>query len=255
MGQVSTGLLAGFDLLIGLIVVVTLTGAVATVTNAEMAHAVGALGFGIAFVLLTVGRSELFTENFLVPVGAFLAGRGTIGGLMRLWGLTLIFNFVGAAILAAILSVDGVLPASAYAAAGDLADTFATRDYGNAFASAVLAGVAMTLYTWLTMAARAEGARIALAMIIGFVLLLPMLNHVVVGYGELVLGVFAGASSPGLGESLGHIGVAMAGNIVGGIGFITITRLVQVTGEPHDPGHQSRAREAALSRRQARQGS
>jgi formate/nitrite transporter FocA (FNT family) len=34
----------------------------------EVAHLVGALAFGIAFVFVVIGKSELFTENFLVPV-------------------------------------------------------------------------------------------------------------------------------------------------------------------------------------------
>jgi formate/nitrite transporter FocA (FNT family) len=236
-GQASTGLIGGSDVIVGLFIAATITGAVATVTNEEVAHAVGSLGFGIAFVMLTIGRSELFTENFLVPVGAWLAGRGSGAALARMWSLTFLFNLIGATMLAAIVSVHGVLPASAYDAIGTLGDTFATRDYGQAFASAIVAGATMTVYTWMTMAVRTDTARILLAMIIGFVLLLPALNHVIVGFGELILAVISGSASPGLGESALHVIVALAGNLIGGIGFVTLTRLVQVSGEPHDPSH------------------
>ena len=34
----------------------------------------GALAFGIGFIALTLANSELFTENFLVPVAAVAAG-------------------------------------------------------------------------------------------------------------------------------------------------------------------------------------
>jgi formate/nitrite transporter FocA (FNT family) len=238
-GQAATGLIGGSDVLIGLVVATTLTGAVASVAGEELSHAIGSLGFGVAFVMLTIGRSELFTENFLVPVGAFLAGRGSAGALSRMWGLTLLFNMIGATMIAAIVSVHGVLPPSAYDAAGTLGDTFATRGYGEAFASAVIAGATMTVYTWMTMAVRTDTARILLAMLIGFVLLLPTLNHVIVGFGELILSVISGAASPGLGVSVAHIAVALVGNLVGGIGFVTLTRLVQVSGEPHDPDHGS----------------
>jgi formate/nitrite transporter FocA (FNT family) len=236
-GQASTGLIGGSDVIVGLFIAGTITAALATITNEDVAHAVGSLGFGIAFVMLTIGRSELFTENFLVPVGARLAGRGSNSALARMWSLTFLFNLIGATLLAAIVSVHGVLPSGAYDAIGSLGHTFATRDYGQAFASAVVAGATMTVYTWMTMAVRTDSARIVLAMIIGFVLLLPALNHVVVGFGELILGVISGAISPGLGESVAHILVALAGNLVGGIGFVTLTRLVQVSGEPHDPDH------------------
>ncbi len=241
LGQASTGLVGGFDVIAGLIVAMTLTGAVSSIADDELAHAIGSLGFGIAFVLITIGRSELFTENFLVPVGARFAGRGSNGALARMWGFALVFNLIGAASLAAIVSVHGVVPPSAYDAAGKLADTFAGRGYGEAFASAVVAGAVMTVYTWLGMAAKSDVARIMLALLIGFLLLLPTLNHVIVGFGELMIGVISGASHPGLGEILAHFGVALVGNTIGGVGFVTLTRLVQVGGEPHDPEHASQS--------------
>lgn len=69
-----------------------------------------------------------------------------------------------------------------------------------------MAGATMTVYTWMTMAVRSDTA-------------------------------LSGSASPPLGESVGHVGVALAGNLIGGIGFVTLTRLFQVSGEPHDPGH------------------
>ena len=52
-------------------------------------HATGStvlagLAFSIGFVALLLARSELFTENFLVPVAAVAARHGTLGGLARL---------------------------------------------------------------------------------------------------------------------------------------------------------------------------
>ena len=238
LGQASTGLVGGADVVAGLIVVATLTGALASITNDELAHAIGSLGFGIALVLITIGHSELFTENFLVPVGAFLAGRGSRSALARMWGLTLLFNLIGAAGIAAVVSVHGVLPASAYDAAGQLGETFATRGYGEALASAVIAGAVMTVFTWVAMAAKSDVGRIMLSMLIGFLLLLPTLNHVIVGFGELMIGVFSGTVDAGLGQTIAHFAVALVGNVLGGIGFVTLTRLVQVSGEPHDPDHE-----------------
>ncbi len=237
LGQASTGLVGGADVIAGLIIVTVLTGAVATVAGEELAHAIGSLGFGVALVLITIGHSELFTENFLVPVGARLAGRGTSAALARMWSLTFVFNLIGAAMLAAIVSVHGVLPQSAYEAAGELAQTFATRGYGEALASAVVAGAVMTVFTWLAMAATTDIARITLSMLIGYLLLLPTLNHVIVGFAELMMATFSGSIEAGLGESIAHTAVALGGNLLGGVGFVTLTRLVQVGGEPHDPDH------------------
>jgi formate/nitrite transporter FocA (FNT family) len=237
IGQASSGLVAGFEVMIALAVVFSLTGAVMTVTNAELAHAIGALPFGIAFVFISIGRSELFTENFLVPVGAWLARRGSFANLARLWAVTLAFNLIGLAILAWLLSLDGVLPPGALDAAGILSDKFLDRDFSSALASAVVAGVAITLYTWLILAVRSEAAGVVIALMIGYVLLLPVLNHAMVSSGEVFLALMAGTSEAGTWDVAWRLIVAIAGNTIGGVLFVTMTRLVQVAGEPRDPEH------------------
>ena len=237
LGQASTGLLGGFDVMMGLLVVIVLTGALSTVTTGELAHAIGALPFGLAFVFLTIGRAELFTENFFVPVAAVLAGRGSKRELGRMWTAAIVFNFVGIIVLAAILTIDGVLPQSALDAAGDLGDKFVGRGFVDGLASAIIAGTAMTLFTWLSLAARSETTQVLAALLVGYVLLLPVLNHVVVSFGELMIAIFAGTTEAGLWDICWRIAVAATGNTIGGIGFITATRLVQVSGEPHDAEH------------------
>ena len=241
-GLASTALLGGFDVMLGLALVFSLSGALMAITTEELSHAIGALPFGVAFVFITIGRSELFTENFLVPVGAYFAGRGTIRQLLRMWGMTLVFNLAGIAILAALLAIDGVLPGGALEAAGILGDKFVDRDFGQALASAVVAGVAITLYTWLILATSSESAKIVIALVIGYVLLLPILNHAIVSFGEVMLAVFAGTTETTFWDVTWRMAVAVGGNTIGGIGFVTMTRLVQVSGEPHDAEHAKRQR-------------
>jgi formate/nitrite transporter FocA (FNT family) len=51
--------------------------------------------FPIGFIALLLARSELFTENFLVPVTARVAGHGSWPQLVRLWLVTLAANLAG----------------------------------------------------------------------------------------------------------------------------------------------------------------
>jgi formate/nitrite transporter FocA (FNT family) len=236
-GLAATAILGGFDVMLGLALVFSLTGALMSITSEEVSHAIGALPFGVAFIFITIGRSELFTENFLVPVGAFFAGRGSVWELLRMWGMTLLFNCVGIAIIAWLLSIDGVLPSGSFEAAGILGDEFSERSFGPARASAIVAGVAITLYTWLILATTSESARVIIALMIGYVLLLPILNHAIVGFGELMLAVLSGQTETTVWDATWRMGVAVFGNTIGGVGFVTITRLVQVSGEPHDAEH------------------
>ena len=65
---VSTALAAGFDIVAGVVALTIVESELAHHFGKHAAHVGGAVAFGIAFVFLVVGRGELFTENFLVPL-------------------------------------------------------------------------------------------------------------------------------------------------------------------------------------------
>jgi len=63
-----------FHVTLGLLALVVTTGALSAVMPSAGAHVLGSLTFGIGFTFLTIGRSELFIENFLIP-GVAIAQR------------------------------------------------------------------------------------------------------------------------------------------------------------------------------------
>lgn len=90
---VATALIGGFDVAFGVIAFALAAGAVAGSVRPEVAHLVGALAFGIAFVFVVIGKSEFFTENFLVPVaGLERRSRASWLKLAELWVGTLLLN-------------------------------------------------------------------------------------------------------------------------------------------------------------------
>jgi len=233
IGLAATGLVGGVDVMFGILALTVVSGALAVAVPEQIAHVTGSLVFGVGFVLLVVGRSELFTENFLVPVGAVLRGVGTTRSLARLWAVTIAGNLVGVVAVAAILTRTGVVPPEALKAAGELCDTVAARDVGAAFLSAFLAGTVMTLFTWLTHAVDDDGARVMISLLIGFIVAAPSLNHAVVGVGEMAFGLLADTAQQATWADLAqNFAIAAAGNLVGGLGFVTLTRVLQVRGEP-----------------------
>ena len=223
----ATGLLGGFHVTLGLLALVVTTGALGAVMPLNSAHVLASLTFGFGLVFITLGRSELFTENFLVPVAAAAFGHCTKRSVVRLWTITLLFNLVGITMFAAILATPGVLEDQALAAAGELSDTLTERDLLPALLSAVLAGTIITLFTWLAEAAESDLTRLFCALLIGFVLLAPSTNHAVVGFGEVLLGIFSGTTSAGWLDLLRNTGVAIAGNLIGGVLIVAYVRSVQ----------------------------
>ncbi len=227
----ATGLLGGFHVTVGLLALVVTTGALAEVVPSTTAHVLGSLTFGIGFVFLTVGRSELFTENFLIPVAAALKGHCTARSVARLWVITFALNLAGIALFVALASVPGVLEREALQAAGELATTLTERDLPAAALSAVLAGAVITTFTWLAEAAESDVTRVLIALLIGFVLLAPSTNHSVVGFGEVLLGILAGTTGAGWADLAWNTVVAVAGNMVGGVLLVAFLRGVQAEAE------------------------
>ncbi len=84
----ATGFIGGGDVGIGVL-------ALLAVEHATGSRVLGALAFTVGFVALTLGRSELFTENFLVPVAAVVARRNRLREILRLWAGTLVSNLAG----------------------------------------------------------------------------------------------------------------------------------------------------------------
>jgi formate-nitrite transporter family protein len=229
---VSTGFVGGADVMLGVAIMTSASGGLGHAMPHQTAATLGALLFGIGFVFISIGRSELFTENFLIPIAGAFTGNATIVQLVRLYAVTLVANLLGLFVLSAILVTRHVVDHDALRAAGRITDIYVSRSLGAALLSAIVAGAVMTLWTWLSEAAESDIARIAIAMIVGTMLALPTLNHAVVGTGEMMFGVMASTSSLGTWSDVyQNFGIALIGNLIGGVGLVTLTRVVQARGE------------------------
>lgn len=232
---VATGLLGGFDVTFGVFAMLLVGGALSPIVGGELATLVGAIAFGLGLVFISIGRSELFTENFLVPMVAIVRHKGTWPGLLRLWALTFIGNAFGVVLIAYVLRLSGLVDhPDRRRFAVDRAEHLHAMQHLELFAAAVLAGVVMTLFTWLLHATRDDTARIALAIAVGFMLTAPPLAHVVVGLAELLIAVPAGADIS-LRAAVVTMVLTVLGNLVGGLGFVTLARSAQVLSWPAHP--------------------
>ena len=228
----ATGFAGGADVFFSILVLAVVSAGLHAALPEATAHVLASLVFGVGFVFITLGRAELFTENFLVPVSAVVAGRGSWVALLRMWAITMVLNFAGLTLFAGIFAVEGVLDAETLQAAGRMAETLTDRSAVAAFLSAVAAGTIMTLFTWVIAAADSTSARVSASLIVGFVLAAPALNHAVVGFGEVAFGLLAGTADATLVDLVRNTAIAIAGNVVGGVGLVFTTRVAQVRGEP-----------------------
>lgn len=227
----ATALVAGVDVVFGVIALAVTDATVSTRWGPHVAHLLGSLAFGIAFVFIVAGRSELFTENFMVPIaGAAGGGRRALLKLGELWLVSPVLNVLGAVALILIVTTHGVLPHGTGRSLVHLANIYDANSMVTAFASAVAAGALITLMTWVVEGAPTMGVRIATAWIFGALLALGSFNHVIVVTIEWVFGLRYGATHTGIADLVENFLVAAGGNLVGGIGFVTLTRFGQAKG-------------------------
>ena len=217
-GLLATGWVGGMDVGVGVM-------ALALVKESTGSEALGALAFGIGFIALTLASSELFTENFLVPIAAIVAGRGGIAQLVKLWVGTLVMNLIGGWVFMGIVATG--LP-QLHKALLELGEHFVSIGLGSqALAAAVLGGGIITLMTWMQNGTEAEMPQLVAAVSAAFLLAIGSLNHAIV----MSLEMFAALE---IGAPFGYLawvkafGIACAGNIVGGVGFVTLLRMIQV---------------------------
>jgi formate-nitrite transporter family protein len=220
----ATALVGGFDVAVGVAVYALAKHAV----GGSAGDLVAAVAFGVGFVFIVVGRSELFTENFLIPVAGL--EREKLSSWLKLgelWLVALVLNIAGGVVVALILTSRQVLPSGTDRALVQLSEHIAGRSTLAAFLSALLAGALMTVMTWFVEgAADSLGVRIVMAWVTGAVIALGTFNHAIVSTIELVFGMRYGADVD-VSQLLANLGLAVAGNLVGGLLFVTFVRSVQ----------------------------
>jgi formate/nitrite transporter FocA (FNT family) len=228
---VVTGLLGGIDVGTGVL-------AYLLVEEATGSTILAGLAFSIGFVALLLARSELFTENFLVPVAAVAARHGTVAGLARLWAMSLLANLVGGwGIAWLIMQAFPKLHPTALEAGTYYADLGMNL---RSFTLAVLAGMVITLMTRMQHATDNLGVRLVPAVLFGALLAGGQLFHSVLDSILMFTALTTGQAPFGYFDWLTALGWAIAGNLVGGVGLVTFLRLARV---PHrlaeERGHRS----------------
>ena len=216
----GTGFLGGVDVGTGVL-------AYLVVMEATASHVLAGLAFSLGFVALLLARSELFTENFLVPVAAVVARAGTVAQLLRLWAATLVLNLVGGWVITWLI-VTG-LPALRPAAL-EAGSHYGQLPVGlGSFASAVLAGAVITLMTRMQHGTDSTGVKLVPAVLFGALLAGSQLFHSVLDSLLMFAALHVGAPFGYL-DWLVRLGWAALGNLAGGLVLVTAVRLLRV---PH----------------------
>jgi formate/nitrite transporter FocA (FNT family) len=220
VSSVSAGLVIGFSLLM----MATMLTSVAGTFSEPVIHIILSGMYSIGFVLVIIGRSELFTEHTTLAVLPVLDGRASLLQLLRIWGIVFTGNITGAMVFTIIVTwispVLGIVEPWAYV---EIARSLLDNDSWAIFASAVFAGWLMGELTWLLAAGRDTISQVFFVCLLTTVIGFLNLHHSIAGTVEVLSGVIISPDMhlPDFGRFLF---VTTTGNAIGGVIFVALIK-------------------------------
>lgn len=189
-----------------------------------------AIGYPIGFIVVILGRMQLFTESTItamLPLVSKPSGDALFRTL-RLWGVVLGANLCGTAIGGAAIAFGLLGNGGAHEAMIAVAMPITEFTWWGTFANAIPAGFLIAILAWSLPNAREQSLFVIFA--IGWVVAIGGFSHSIVGSVEAFLLMFGGET--GVARTLfGMILPAILGNLAGGAGVFALLAHAQVSGE------------------------
>ncbi|MGC5615064.1 formate/nitrite transporter family protein [Georgenia sp. Z1491] len=214
---IVTGFFGGIDVGLGIL-------AMLLVKQATGSDILAGMAFGIGLLALRLAHSELFTEEFLLPINAVLAGQGTWLQIARLWSVSLVTNLLGGIVFAWLMVL--ALPGYHATITASALSYLEQPSAAVTIALSVLAGATITLSTRMQQGTSNDVVAAVTCMasgllLIGFGMLHGALNALVI-----FAAMFAGADIS-VGDFLQWFGLVIPFNMLGGLLIITLPRVVR----------------------------
>lgn len=187
-------------------------------------HLLAGLAFSVGLIALLLAHSELFTENFLMPVAAVVAREGSLAQLGRLWAATLVTNLLGGWIF--MWLVTRAFP-QWHDTLAESARHFTDAPFGiQSVVLAVLGGSTITLMTRMQQGTESDPAKIAATVIGGFLLAGLQLFHSILD-SLIIFGAIQSGAPISYLQWLSWFAYTLLFNMIGGLVLVTALRLLR----------------------------
>jgi formate-nitrite transporter family protein len=188
---------------------------------------VAKLGYSVGFLLVVLGRQQLFTENTLTPILPLMLHRSkeVLRNVTRLWGVVLLSNLIGALAISWVLAHTQAFRPEVQSAFSDIGRETLNVTFGLAVLRGVFAGWLIAFMVWLLPSA--ESFRVVVIVILTWLVGLGQLTHIIAGSIEGLYLASTGA------VSYAHVAVSymlptLIGNILGGVSLVAALNHAQV---------------------------
>jgi len=188
------------------------------------------LGYSLGFLLVVLGRMQLFTENTITTVLPLMARpcREYVIMTARLWGIVLGANVVGAFVAAGFLLYAAAVPEEVGAAILELSAHATSFPALEAFSKAIPAGVLIAAIVW--MLPTTPHNTLPIILVFTWLIAAGDFTHIIVGSVEMAYMLLSGGMSAFAAVFEFFIPVLL-GNVVGGTAVFTLIVWAQVAAE------------------------
>jgi formate/nitrite transporter FocA (FNT family) len=185
------------------------------------------LGYPFGFLLIIIGRQQLFTENTLTAIIPLLARRSltVLVSVLKLWAIVLCSNLVGAHLFAWVIADTPMFRPEFQSSFHAVAAMAADVSFGTAIVRGIFAGWLIAMVVW--MLAAVDTGRIAVIVILTYLVGLSGLTHIIAGSIEVLYLVVIGERS-WLSYVGGYMLPTLLGNIIGGVALVSALNHAQV---------------------------
>lgn len=198
--------------------------------QSEWGHAVASLGYSVGFIIVILGRQQLFTENVLTAVLPVIT-RWRLAWLLRmlrLWGVVLAANVVGCLLFACAFAYLPMLSAPVTAEMARLVSDLMTNSPWEMFAKGIGAGWLIAAVVWIV-ASISSGEFLVIALLTSLIAIFRF-THIVAGTAEALYGWAAGLITFH-DASVRFFLPTLAGNVFGGTVLFSVLSYGQVREE------------------------
>jgi formate/nitrite transporter FocA (FNT family) len=189
------------------------------------------LGYSVGFLVVILGRQQLFTENTLTVILPLLARRhgATLLGVGRLWSIVLVANLIGALAIAWVIGNTGIFTQDVRDAFSMIGAAALSGGPSTIFLRGIFAGWLIALTVWMLPAA--EGSRPVIIIAMTYLVGLGGFAHVIAGSVEVLYVVATSGAVTWIEYFRDFLLPALGGNIVGGVSLVALFNHAQVVSE------------------------
>jgi formate/nitrite transporter FocA (FNT family) len=186
-------------------------------------------GYCLGFLIVILGRQQLFTENTLTVILPLLLAKDlkVLWRVARLWGVVLAANLVGTFLFAFCIAHISLFEPHVRESLKEIGAAHVNSSFEIVLVRAIFAGWIIALMVWLLPGA--DSARVSIIIILTYLVGIGGFSHIIAGSTTMFYLVVTGSLTWGA-YITGFFIPTLLGNIVGGVSLVAALGHAQVVG-------------------------